>query len=78
VSVDRQQHGYEPLFDIHPATGASIEVFYADSPPGASLWVAPAGFGTSDGAVLRPMAGAWTIFYELLSVSRRDEIGAEC
>jgi len=21
---------YEPLFDIHPLTGASIEVFYAD------------------------------------------------
>jgi hypothetical protein len=22
--------GHEPLFDIHPLTGASIEVFYAD------------------------------------------------
>jgi hypothetical protein len=21
---------YEPLFDVHPATGASIEVFFAD------------------------------------------------
>jgi hypothetical protein len=25
----------EPLFDVHPVTGASIEVFYADSPPGS-------------------------------------------
>jgi hypothetical protein len=24
------RHGFEPLFDIHPVTGASIEVFYAD------------------------------------------------
>jgi hypothetical protein len=23
-------HEYEPLFDIHPMTGTSIEVFYAD------------------------------------------------
>jgi hypothetical protein len=27
VSGDR----YEPLFDVHPVTGASIEVFYADT-----------------------------------------------
>jgi len=25
---------YEPLFDVHPVTGASFEVFYAASPPG--------------------------------------------
>ena len=24
------RHRFEPLFDIHPVTGASIEVFYAD------------------------------------------------
>jgi len=23
-------HRHEPIFDIHPVTGASIEVFYAD------------------------------------------------
>jgi hypothetical protein len=22
---------YKPLFDIHPVTGASIEIFYADN-----------------------------------------------
>jgi hypothetical protein len=26
----RQPARHEPLFDIHPLTGASIEVFYAD------------------------------------------------
>jgi len=25
-----QRVAHEPLFDIHPRTGASIEVFYAD------------------------------------------------
>lgn len=25
-----QQARYEPLYDVHPRTGASIEVFYAD------------------------------------------------
>jgi hypothetical protein len=27
--IDRR-HQHEPLFDVHPVTGASIEVFYAD------------------------------------------------
>jgi hypothetical protein len=26
----RQRARHEPLFDVHPKTGASIEVFYAD------------------------------------------------
>jgi hypothetical protein len=29
-SIDRRHQKYAPLFDIHPVTGASIEVFYAD------------------------------------------------
>jgi hypothetical protein len=32
------RHRFEPLFDIHPVTGASIEVFYAD-------WLATFGRG---------------------------------
>jgi hypothetical protein len=27
---DRRHQKYEPLFDIHPVTGWSFEVFYAD------------------------------------------------
>jgi hypothetical protein len=29
-SNPRQRPPHEPLFDVHPRTGASIEVFYAD------------------------------------------------
>ena len=29
-SADRRRPQHEPLFDIHPVTGASIQVFYAD------------------------------------------------
>jgi hypothetical protein len=30
LSNPRQRARHEPLFDLHPQTGASIEVFYAD------------------------------------------------
>jgi hypothetical protein len=30
ASHQRQRAPHEPLFDVHPQTGASIEVFYAD------------------------------------------------
>jgi hypothetical protein len=30
MSTDRRDQKYAPLFDVHPVTGASIEVFYAD------------------------------------------------
>jgi hypothetical protein len=30
MSVDRR-HQHAPIFDVHPVTGASIEVFYADT-----------------------------------------------
>ena len=29
-SNPRQRAAHEPLFDVHPQTGASIEIFYAD------------------------------------------------
>jgi hypothetical protein len=32
VRHTNQQARYEPLYDVHPGTGASIEVFYADRP----------------------------------------------
>jgi hypothetical protein len=31
VSTDRPHQRHEPLFDVHPVTGVSIEVFYADT-----------------------------------------------
>ena len=30
MSSDPRRQKYEPLFDVHPVTGANIEVFYAD------------------------------------------------
>ena len=30
ASNPRHREQHEPLFDVHPRTGASIEVFYAD------------------------------------------------
>jgi hypothetical protein len=30
TSNPRPRAAYEPLFDVHPLTGASVEVFYAD------------------------------------------------
>jgi hypothetical protein len=30
LSNPRQRARHEPLFDVHPRTGASIEVFYSD------------------------------------------------
>ena len=31
MTSDRRQQKYEPLFDIHPMTGASIEIFWGDA-----------------------------------------------
>ena len=65
----------EPLFDVHPRTGASIEVFYADRTletfgrGGAGWFWWPRRRGCSpDGS------GDWAVCYELRSVPARDEI----
>jgi len=41
----RQRARHEPLFDTHPMTGASIEVFYADRSLETFGWQAPVGSG---------------------------------
>jgi hypothetical protein len=43
TSPDRRAHG-EPLYDIDPQTGASIEVFYADDVLARSLGASPGWF----------------------------------
>jgi hypothetical protein len=51
----RQRARYEPLFDIHPQTGAGIEVFYTDRSletfgrcgPGWFWWSRRRGFAPS-------------------------------
>jgi hypothetical protein len=67
---------YEPLYDIHPDTGATFEVFYADRVfdglrgPGWFWWICKSGgppdwppfgpFGTSYTAYRDALAGAST------------------
>jgi len=46
---------YEPLFDIHPLTGASIEVFYADRAVETFGRVGAGGSGVIAGAAWRQM-----------------------
>ena len=63
---------HEPLFDIHPMTGASIEVFSADRL--CHVWqerrwmvlvVAPA-------RLFARWLAFWAVRYELRSISARD------
>lgn len=75
ISNFRQHARHEPLYDIDPRTGASIEVFYADR---ALETFGRRGVGWLVLAVAsarlfarRPAYGS--IRYELLSVSARDE-----
>jgi hypothetical protein len=67
-------HRHEPLFDTHPVTGASIEVFYADR---ALETFGRCGAGWFWGAAsTRLFAGwlaCWSVRYELRSVSARNE-----
>jgi hypothetical protein len=68
------RHRFEPLFDIHPVTGASIEVFCADGPAtfgrggaGWFWWPRRRGF-SPDGPATGP-----SVLYELRSVPTRDD-----
>jgi len=66
LSAPGQRAGREPLFDVHPRTGASIEVFYADRTletfgrcgPGWFWWSRRPGFAP-DG----PASGAFPTSY---------------
>jgi hypothetical protein len=71
----RQRTHNEPLYDIHPRTGASIEVFYADraletfgrSAAGWFWWPHRRGC-SSDGSPTGPFATS----YALCSISARN------
>ena len=73
-SPTRAARSLEPLFDIHPRTGASIEVFYADRTletfgrcgAGWFWWSSPAG-------LFARRSGDRSVCYELRSVSACDE-----
>ena len=62
-------HGREPLFDIHPRTGVSIEVFYADRTletfgrggAGWFWWSRRRGF-SPDGSATGPFATSYAAY----------------
>ena len=51
-----QRERREPLYDVHPMTGASIEVFYADRTLETFGGCGGVGFGSRADAALRRMA----------------------
>jgi len=62
--------GREPLFDVHPQTGAPIEVFYPTAHWRRSAGAALVGFGGLDGAAIRRQARPRRALpHELRSVS---------
>ena len=73
------RHRFEPLFDINPATGISIEVFYADRTletfgRGGSGWFWwPRRRGCSpDGPATGPFATSYAAFHNAMSASRGE------
>ena len=71
-----QCFAHEPLYDIDPQTGATIEVFYADRAletfgrcgAGWFWWSRRRGFSRGE--------GYWPVRYELCCLSPRDDYGS--
>jgi hypothetical protein len=66
------RHRFEPLFDIHPVTGASIEVFYADGlatfgrgVTGWFWWPRRRGF-SPDGPATGPFATSYAAYWNAM------------
>jgi hypothetical protein len=64
---DRQRPCREPLFDINPLTGISIEVFYSDRT------LETFGRGGAGWFWWSCRRGDWSVRYELCSISAREE-----
>lgn len=66
-------HRHEPFFDIHPVTGATIEVFYTDrtletfgwAGAGWLWWLRRPGFAPS-GAAVGPFATSYSAYRDAL------------
>ncbi len=76
----RQRARYEPIYDIDPQTGASIEVFYADRAletfgrcgPGWFWWSRRRGF-SPDGAPTGPFATSYAAYRHAMGTSLGTE-----
>jgi hypothetical protein len=79
----RNRAGPEPLFDIHPQTGASIEVFYADRTletfgrcgPGWFWWPRQRGF-PPDGPATGPFATSYAAYRHAINGPCRPFVDA--
>jgi hypothetical protein len=71
--VSRQRAAHEPLYDIDPRTGVSIEVFYADRALETFGRSGAGWFWCSRRRLLAGRIGEWAFPYELRSVSTRDD-----
>jgi len=79
----RQRARHEPLFDAHPRTGASIEVFYADrgletfgrGRSGWFWWSRRRGFAP-DGLPTGPFATSYAAYRHAMSAGHRAALDA--
>jgi len=76
-AAQRQRARHEPLFDVHPRTGASIEVFYADRAletfgtcgPGWFYWARRRGF-PPEGQPTGPFATSYAAYRHAMVTAR--------
>ena len=59
----------EPLFDVHPQSGATIEVFYADRTMETFGRCGAGWYWWTANAVMRRWIDSWPYLHELLGVS---------
>jgi hypothetical protein len=75
----RQLSRHEPLFDVHPRTGASIEVFYADRAletfgrcGGGWFWWPRRRGCPPDGLATGPFATSYAAYRDAMNVGGAD------
>jgi hypothetical protein len=78
ISDPTRSAAYEPLYDIDPRTGASIEVFYADRASAKSFGALGAGWfwwscqsGVLPDASSGPFVSSYTAYRDALERSQR-------
>jgi hypothetical protein len=77
ISDPKRRAAFEPLYDIHPRTGASIEVFYADRVLAKSFgrrsgwfwWSCRSGF-LPDREPIGPFATSYAAYRDALDKTR--------
>jgi hypothetical protein len=76
--IARRHQKYAPLFDVHPVTGASIEIFYADRTlesfgrrgAGWFWWPRRCGFAP-DGPAIGPFSTSYSAYRDAFALITR-------